>query len=401
MEKRIESEPQQNQKNKSFNAKLWIRVISVVLSISMVAVVCLGVALFSSNDEIAALQKDLKATNENLEALSAENKAAAAEIDALRSDLASTDEALAAVTAELAAVKETLTAELAAVKETFAAELAAVKGTLTTELAAVKKILAEELSLVKNTLKQSEEKRESLEKSLAALEEINQSTQDEIDQLKIDIENANEEIAALEAQLNEPQDKIRIYIDQGHNPAPYHNTGASGNGLYEQDVTFLIGCLLAEALTADGRFEVQLSRPNKSVVLGTDNKSSLMARVEGAEAFKADYLISLHTNSFTADTANGIEVWVEEDSGEGYVLGETLLNSMVESTKLRKRSVNVNPDLDILEFSSMPAVLLEMGFISNSTDAAVLAEHPELFAEGIYNGILEYFGLLPNSGASQ
>ena len=64
MEKRIESEPQQNQKNKSFNAKLWIRVISVVLSISMVAVVCLGVALFSSNDEIAALQKDLKATNE-------------------------------------------------------------------------------------------------------------------------------------------------------------------------------------------------------------------------------------------------------------------------------------------------------------------------------------------------
>ena len=400
MEKRIESEPQQNQKNKSFNAKLWIRVISVVLSISMVAVVCLGVALFSSNDEIAALQKDLKATNENLEELSAENKAAAAEIEALRSDLASTDKALAAVTAELAAVKETLTAELAAVKETFAAELAAVKGTLTTELAAVKKILAEELSLVKNTLKQSEEKRESLEKSLAALEEINQSTQDEIDQLKIDIENANEEIAALEAQLNEPQDKIRIYIDQGHNPAPYHNTGASGNGLYEQDVTFLIGCLLAEALTADGRFEVQLSRPNKSVVLGTDNKSSLMARVEGAAAFEADYLISLHTNSFGQNTAHGIEVYTAKESGESYIFGESLLKGLIDSTNLRNRGMKLGPDLDILEFSAMPAVLVEMGFISNPTDAALFSEHPDRFAEGLYNGILDYFGFLPKTPAA-
>ena len=57
----------------------------------------------------------------------------------------------------------------------------------------------------------------------------------------------------------------------------------------------------------------------------------------------------------------------------------------------------LNPDLDILEFSAMPAVLVEMGFISNSTDAALMSEHPELFAKGIYNGILEYFGFLPNN----
>ena len=194
---------------------------------------------------------------------------------------------------------------------------------------------------------------------------------------------------------------IKIYIDQGHNPAPHHNSGATGNGLYEQDVTFLIGCLLADLLRADKRFEVQLSRPNKSVVLGTDNKSSVMARVEGAAEFNADYLISLHTNSFDQDTANGIEIYVAKESGESYVFGESLLNGLVESTNLKKRGMKLNPDLDILEYSSMPAVLVEMGFISNSEDAALLSEHPELFAQGIYNGILDYFGLLPNNLAAK
>ena len=88
--------------------------------------------------------------------------------------------------------------------------------------------------------------------------------------------------------------KIRIYIDQGHNPAPHHNTGAEGNGLYEQDLTFDIGHRLAALLAEDGRFEVCLSRPNEDSVLGTDNVSSLQARVDGAIDFEADYFISLH-----------------------------------------------------------------------------------------------------------
>lgn len=77
-------------------------------------------------------------------------------------------------------------------------------------------------------------------------------------------------------------DKIRIYIDQGHNPLHYHNSGAEGNGLYEQDLTFNIGRMLAELLEEDGRFEVCLSRPDESTVLGNDTASSLDARVDGA-----------------------------------------------------------------------------------------------------------------------
>jgi N-acetylmuramoyl-L-alanine amidase len=39
----------------------------------------------------------------------------------------------------------------------------------------------------------------------------------------------------------------------------------------------------------------------------------------------------------------------------------------------------------------MPAVLVEMGYISNEYDANLLNTRPELFAEGLYNGIINYF----------
>ena len=333
MKRQTDGELNQNQKVKNFNPKLWICIISGVLALALVAVGCLGAALFVSYDKIAGLN----ATNEKLESLAAE--------------------------------------------------------------------LVEELGSINDELKQSNEKQESLKNSLAVLEEklttlenTNQAAQSEIDQLKSEIASLKEQ---LDAYQTAPENKIRIYIDQGHNPTSYHNSGAYGNGIYEHDVTFLIGCILADLLRADGRFEVQLSRPNKSVVLGTDGKSSVMARVEGAIAFEADYLISLHTNSYTSDSPNGIEVWVPEGSNEAYVLGETLLNRMVERTNLKKRGMNFDAELDILEYSPMPAIVLEMGFISNGNDAAVLSEHPELFAEGIYNGILEYFGFLPKNSNSQ
>ena len=196
---------------------------------------------------------------------------------------------------------------------------------------------------------------------------------------------------------------IKIYIDQGHNPTSYHNAGAVGNGLYEQDVTFEIGILLAEFLKADGRFEICLSRPTVSTVLGTDNDSSLDARVQGAKDFGADFFISLHINAYGESTANGIEVYVAEENSISYDFGKCLLQGMLAFTNLRDRGMKTNPDPDfrVLKNATMPAALLEMGFISNPQDAALLAESPELFAQGIYNGILTYFKLSPNNSTNQ
>ena len=74
-------------------------------------------------------------------------------------------------------------------------------------------------------------------------------------------------------------------------------------------------------------------------------------------------------------------------------LGNQNLNSY---TALKNRGTKENPSLYVLKNATMPAALVEMGFISNPQDAALLSSSPQLFAKGLYNGILNYFGLLPN-----
>ena len=75
-------------------------------------------------------------------------------------------------------------------------------------------------------------------------------------------------------------------------------------------------------------------------------------------------------------------------------LGEDILVWLNRITGLRNRGIVERPGLYVLRKTQMPAVLVEMGFISNPQDANLMHNSPALFAEGIYNGILQYTGLL-------
>ena len=186
---------------------------------------------------------------------------------------------------------------------------------------------------------------------------------------------------------------IKIYIDQGHNPSS-PNAGAEGNGLVEQDITYEIGTRLAALLRSNGNFDVRLSRPTPESSLGTSNASSLRARVDQANAFGADYFISLHTNASTNSSVSGSEALVYSSPSIASALGEDILIWLNRTTGLRNRGIVERPGLYVLRKTKMPAVLVEMGFISNTGDALIMNGSPELFAEGIYKGILQYTGLL-------
>ena len=186
---------------------------------------------------------------------------------------------------------------------------------------------------------------------------------------------------------------IKVYIDQGHNPSGF-NTGAEGNGFFEQDITYSIGVLLYELLSANPEFEVRLSRPTESTVLGFNNSSSLTERVREANSWGADIFISLHTNAAPNSNAKGSEALVYDmDSTVAVGLAEDILRELNLTTGLRNRGIVERPGLYVLKRTNMPAVLVEMGFISNPTDAELMAYSPNLFAEGIYRGILDYYGL--------
>ena len=184
---------------------------------------------------------------------------------------------------------------------------------------------------------------------------------------------------------------IKIYIDQGHNPEN-PNAGAEGNGLREQDITYRVGKALGDLLRADSRFEVRESRPTPTTSLGTSNATSLQARVRDANTWGADYFISIHTNSAANPQANGSEAFSYASGTAGYRLGSDILTAMANATGLRNRGMKVRPSLYVLRRTTMPAVLVELGFITNPSDAAMMNENPNLFARGMYNGILTYFG---------
>ena len=205
-----------------------------------------------------------------------------------------------------------------------------------------------------------------------------------------------------------PVEKIKIYIDQGHNPfSPTHppswNTGASNVnlGLYEQDITYDFGVRLAALLKADGRFEVRLSRPTADTILGTDNDSALDFRVNDAAEWGADYFISLHTNAADITSARGLEVYTTTNDTEGYELGEQILNALVKSTGMRDRGMKNGDHLRVLKNAKMPAALIEMGFISNEDDAILLRDSSELFINGLYNGIVSYFESLEEATVTE
>ena len=185
---------------------------------------------------------------------------------------------------------------------------------------------------------------------------------------------------------------IKIFIDQGHNPSGV-NTGAEGNGLKEQDITYEVGRRLFNLLSANPNFEARLSRPTEETVLGTSNTTSLRERVYLANSWPADYFLSIHTNGSTNPSANGTEVYVYREDSPAYFLGLDILNAIVERMGTRNRGVRENPSLYVLRNTDMPAVLIELAYISNFEDSQKLKNDPQGFAQAIYNGLLRYFDL--------
>ncbi len=184
---------------------------------------------------------------------------------------------------------------------------------------------------------------------------------------------------------------IKIYIDQGHNPQS-PNAGAEGNGYREQDLVYRIGVELKALLDADPRFEARLSRPTADTQLGTSSASSLRARTNEANAWGADLFLSLHNNASVDPTVSGLEALVYERESTAYDVAGELLSALSDATGLRNRGIFIRPGLYVLRRTAMPAVLLELGFISNAADATLLYENPALFAQGIYNGLVDYYG---------
>ena len=185
---------------------------------------------------------------------------------------------------------------------------------------------------------------------------------------------------------------IKIFIDQGHNPTGSPNAGAAANGLLEQDITYQVGIYLADLLNKDPRFEARVSRPTPTTVLGTSSSSSLAERVRLANEWPADYFISIHCNSNPNPAINGTEIYLYQLQTQAQWLADQIMIGINQMTGTKDNGIRVRPSLYVLRRTSMTSMLVELGYLTNPSDAEKLRNNQYQFAYGMYLGIMRYFG---------
>lgn len=181
----------------------------------------------------------------------------------------------------------------------------------------------------------------------------------------------------------------KICIDPGHGGV---DPGAVGpTGLKEKDVNLAVAKQVAELLKPI--CTVVMTRTS-DIRLGNTQRADLQARVAIAEKEKADRFLSIHCNSFSDRNVRGIETFAYGPGGNGEKLARAIQAELIRTTGLIDRKVKFSgSSIYVLKYTSMSAVLTEIGFISNPTeekllrDPAFQAKVARAIAQGVANHI--------------
>lgn len=181
---------------------------------------------------------------------------------------------------------------------------------------------------------------------------------------------------------------MKVFINPGHAPGGYPDSGAIGpTGLREADVVADIGLMVAEYLTAAG-CEIILYQSD-----------SLYEICNRANTWGADAVVSLHCNSFSSTEATGMEIWTSRGQTKADVLASHIMAQMAqEFPELPIRADWSDGDIDkeagfyVLVNTDAPAVLIELAFISNPNEEALLAsyEGKRMFAAAVAHGVTDH-----------
>lgn len=167
---------------------------------------------------------------------------------------------------------------------------------------------------------------------------------------------------------------MRIAIDIGHAT----RTGATGNGLDEHEVAASLARLLASYL--ENSHEVQIiDFPHLS------NSADLSAAARAVNAGKFDLCVSLHCDHADSPSPHGAHVCYTSSAGKKYAVA--IASHLCPLMPGRADLIVRRPGLYVLKNTNCPAVLVECGFISNPTDAAMLSHEPHRIARAIAAGI--------------
>lgn len=221
--------------------------------------------------------------------------------------------------------------------------------------------------------------------------------------------------------------KIRtIVIDPGHGGK---DPGAVYNGLKEKDIVLEISKYLYEYLKADPDLNIHLTR-DRDIFIPLEERTAI------ANKLKADIFVSIHANAAKNRAATGLETFVFNVTNDRAALEvaalenqattksisdlQGILKDILKYSKLEesvslagsvqsclvknvkataKQNLGVKQaPFYVLVGATMPAILVETGFLSNNDDASKLksSAYRKKVAKGIYDGIKEYISKYNN-----
>lgn len=174
----------------------------------------------------------------------------------------------------------------------------------------------------------------------------------------------------------------KVVIDAGHGGTDY---GAIRDNINEKDITLDVAKQVRDMLVKKG-YVVQMTRDSDIYV-------SLQDRVAISENFMPDIFISIHVNSSTGNEASGIETHYYHQ--ESILLAQTLHASLASAINTKNRGL-FKSKFYVINHTTAPAILMEIGFISNSAERAELSgsARRKATAKAIVEGVENYFDQL-------
>ncbi|WP_249226869.1 N-acetylmuramoyl-L-alanine amidase [Alicyclobacillus mengziensis] len=191
-----------------------------------------------------------------------------------------------------------------------------------------------------------------------------------------------------------------IVIDPGHG-AP--DSGArSSSGVMEKDITLAVSLKLAELLSEAGA-NVILTRTTDldlasdgATKSGRRQSTDLRNRVAIARTHHSDAFVSIHCNAVPSSKWMGAQTLYQQDNLDGEQLAKIMQKRFGELLLPTDREAADTSTLYLLKRISGPAVIAEIGFLSNPKESAhlVTSAYQQKIAFAVYLSLYEYFSSL-------
>lgn len=172
-------------------------------------------------------------------------------------------------------------------------------------------------------------------------------------------------------------------------------SGTSGAYQTEAEFNLKMAYILKEMLESEGA-AVHMTRTDENATL------SNIGRAELANDLNCDMVIRIHADGSENTSVKGISVLIPGENqfiSDADILlpseraGQSVLDSLIAATGAENRGLIKRYDLTGFNWTRVPCILIECGFMSNPDDDLLLADESYriLLAEGITNGLIEYY----------